>query len=185
MSRSIARVWLGVIRDIKQLDSNASAKECDVIQGFGDEDTNLHFACRSRAFYRAIDATDHILVAGAVFLKGFEVGLEVALPPRPYAILCSLHTTVGKKTSDTRSTLATVSEQRQADAEQSLTEDSHVIVSSSHAILDGLTKAGEGKSEIYRAVLSGMSDNNPHKDKKDGFQIEHWQGISGDHRNTW
>ena len=43
--------------------------------------------------------------------------------------------------------------------EDSLTDDGHVVVTSSYSLLDGIAKAGEGKAGIYPTILSTVSDN--------------------------
>ena len=163
ISRSIAIVWLNIISDIKAIEQNT---DLDVIQGLDNEQAITRFADRSSVLYRAEDAAEHILVAGSAFIKGFATGCKVAIPPRPYAILSCLHRVSRKKKSNVQSDLAKTAKQRKLEAEQSLTKDGHVIVSSSFSILDGITKAGDGKSSIYPAVLSSMSDNLPYTEEE-------------------
>mmetsp|Transcript_41822 Transcript_41822/g.71546 ORF Transcript_41822/g.71546 Transcript_41822/m.71546 type:complete len:222 (+) Transcript_41822:1282-1947(+) len=87
MSNAILKVWLSILNSICPLQTDCNATDMDVIQGFGDEETQVLFADRSRAYYKSIDAIDHILEAASAFLKGFRNGCEVALPTRQYSIV--------------------------------------------------------------------------------------------------
>jgi len=164
ISNSILSVWLAIIDAIKPILSDAAEEELDTIQGVTRKESHVKHADRSRAFYRSIDAVDHVVLSAAAFTKGYVYGLDVGIPPRKFPTLRQANRVVPKKKINTQSILAGVAKKAQLDAVQSLTseENGYVSVSSSSCMLEGLAKAGDGKSAITSAILSTISDNNPY-----------------------
>ena len=76
-SHLICNVCSTVIGLIRTLPDDAKADELDKIQGLGTVELQVLCACRSRAFYRSINAVDQSLVKISAFTKGYGEGFEV------------------------------------------------------------------------------------------------------------
>lgn len=150
-SRAIVAVWTDILQALDA--SDPAITDSERIVGLGNDESQVLFADRSRAYWRPVDATDHIMTAGVAFLKGYELGYAVAITPRPFLVLRRLYRVRKKKSASPKSQLSTSAQQRKLDAEQSLSEDKCMTVQSSHSMLDGIDKAGEGKANVYTAVL--------------------------------